>query len=488
MFEHESILPDELSVALPSEDLSRFQIAETVLTRIGEKLIDRDAKIPQEVVASTIQRHFSAVGRALQSDKFTAAMYYLTSPYFAGTLSPFSDTCFAILHENIGVLEACLQNERCDKDVAKSAFHGIVLLLEKGTQVQRVRARKVLDNNSAFVGKGISSKVFAEDAWKYCAIRYLEERAEGRDDHAPIAVATRSLETLDPNSAEVVSTGLRGIEIDYPTFVYEVARSFLEQAGVDRKMSRDIVSSWRVTREGNHYPTEIVIANVLAIRALLKHDPDSVGKLYRLFGITHFGRYPVEVLMDQLSGLADKKNRFGVFISAYDDWNGAFYSDRQNIGSLWRQLKKIGYRMRIIEARGRPSLARRLISLKQRYGRKMEFRVIMGHGSRSSVTLGRSGQFSDLESEPADTKKTAEFGQELFVAGAPMLFISCSTGKLGGIAQSYSRLFGGDASGPKENTSVERIQVHKGKSGLPVFTVEYRKGDPAAYLANEAPL
>ena len=76
--------------------------------------------------------------------------------------------------------------------------------------------------------------------------------------------------------------------------------------------------------------------------------------------------------------------------------------------------------------------------------------------------------------------------EEWFVSEAPKVFVSCSTGEEGGIAETASAQVSGEVIAPKIPTNVRKIDVSFDEDGKPKFSVLYSEGEAKRYVAGKA--
>src|SRR5581483_3750456 len=108
------------------------------------------------------------------------------------------------------------------------------------------------------------------------------------------------------------------------------------------------------------------------IRRLEKNHPGITKELSDSFGIFDFARYPDEVLIEQFEDLKkpDDQRKKPHALIAYPryDWNGSFYFDREIFQNFYRNLKKNGYSLRLVEVEDTRDIARRLNRTRKKFG------------------------------------------------------------------------------------------------------------------------
>ena len=116
-------------------------------------------------------------------------------------------------------------------------------------------------------------------------------------------------------------------------------------------------------------------------------------------------------------------------------------------------------------------MARKFISLDNKFGNKnkISFVVLGGHGSKNSISLGaedpRFYNFDKTKSKKvifnfeSNNKSFKKANEKFLNKNAEILFLSCSTGQEGGIAENFSESFGKKISAPKIPVSKLNINV-----------------------------
>ncbi len=284
-------------------------------------------------------------------------------------------------------------------------------------------------------------------------------------------------------------------------------------------LDQSIVSQWREAKKQGYRGTdqEVYIpdyaGNLSAARNLEKKHPGAAKMLHERFGVANFARYNQEMLLRQVEK-ADTDTPYGIVVFPEADHNGAFFQKETELAEMALKLRIGGLETRIIEAGSQRELARQLIALHKRYspaGNKVAFAIVGGHGEPASISLGAKGEYAspppplpeqeDFLAEMEKWKKhtiTSDKGsftveditngagieratEKFFDPEAPVVLISCSTGKEGGIAEKGSEKFGWNVSAPDEPTNIKRIGVVFDEAGKPKFDVEYYKGEAKQY-------
>jgi len=197
--------------------------------------------------------------------------------------------------------------------------------------------------------------------------------------------------------------------------------------------------------------------------------------LYREFGIRNFERYPESILIAQFDEFEYTDKPYGVMIQATHDWNGAFgvWSNMEIWEKLFKKIKE-RYAFRVVEARSKLEVARRLIRLKKKYGghNQISFAFIGGHGSKDSITFGGPHRRNMLLLEDLAGRGVQRTGG-FFEPHPTIVLVSCSTGAEGGIGQKLSKTLGAKVIAPSVSTSLKSIEAILTDEGID-FKVEYK--------------
>jgi len=301
---------------------------------------------------------------------------------------------------------------------------------------------------------------------------------------------------------------------------FGIASFFAEKLG----LNDSVVAKWQhskvlkvKSKKGTEIFGESYTKNLEAAKSLEKARPGSARRLYDGFGIANFARYDEEMLLRQLE-MAEQDTPYGVAAYPEADWNGAFFNN-PSLGEAGKELLNGGFGTRIVEVASQFELARRLNGFNKKYGKgghKIDFMFIAGHGTKDSVQLRERKAAPQIAPPPippaagtsdeeyqkalaawklrletsAAQKETLVSGDikegrgrgirraadEWFEEGAPVVFISCSTGIEGGIAQTAAKELGFNTVGPNKPTNIEAIDVRFDERGKPIFDVKYFAG------------
>jgi len=264
----------------------------------------------------------------------------------------------------------------------------------------------------------------------------------------------------------------------------EVRMTYLVAAmGLPIEMAEDVAKTWcsyeweeeKTKIEGKNRLFEVVWRNLKAIEEIKKvKGVEGVKTLYRDYGITHFGRYPAEILIKQLE---ETNEPYGIWLGPANDHNGAFCNDYKAVKGLYESAQKIGFGLKIIEARGKLSLARRLLTLDRKFGKenKISFGVISGHGEIGYVCLGKD--LKEIISVDDLAKDSAKRLRSVYGKKVPFFFNSCYGG--GGdrsIAKDYSAY--GDSETIGSDKSMGKVIIDlKVDDNDELYFEGYYKGD-----------
>ena len=132
---------------------------------------------------------------------------------------------------------------------------------------------------------------------------------------------------------------------------------------------------------------------------------------------------------------------YGVFFQAVMDWNGSFAQSDQS-EAVWEKVEEQGLLMRVIESNGKIDLAKRLLSLRNRYDQKIQFMYMHVHGNTDAVGFG-SGTSKNRMLLQEDLKgKGVQRIKDLFEDDAEVVLSSCLTGVKGGLAEEMAATYG----------------------------------------------
>ncbi len=275
----------------------------------------------------------------------------------------------------------------------------------------------------------------------------------------------------------------------------------LESAMVNRNQ---MVRDWEQSH--TEAPRLALFNNLESVIRLEAARPGIVRVLHDRFGISDFARYPDNILIQQYEERDDLNRPYGVVLYPRADNSGAFYQDKEVFDKLAEQLNG-RYSLRIYEAGSRLEVAKRFALANRTYGgnHKISFAVLGGHGTADSIQFGATDlsqalegldQAQNLENvfENLKTLKdrlnrgkitsndfpgspnqiSSRILTEFFEENPTIILVSCSTGKVAGIAQTMSNL-GAELIAPDADTNVRSITTSFDENNKPHFEVEYTR-------------
>ncbi len=188
---------------------------------------------------------------------------------------------------------------------------------------------------------------------------------------------------------------------------------------------------------------------------------DKTLELHKKNGITYFGRYTEEMLEETYASLDPAyKKEVPLLVAIFnkDDWNKAFYDDKNNLDKL-----RTYYRVMLFEIADADYFYKIIGETGQNYG-KIDTLLIAGHGTPTSIEFYRAiyinpklsySNGQDLHTE--DKKKLSKL-KENFVENPTVILIACSTGKNEkSIGAVLSKIWGAEVWAPKEPSSLEEF-------------------------------
>ncbi|MDO8571058.1 MAG: hypothetical protein Q7R79_00075, partial [bacterium] len=170
---------------------------------------------------------------------------------------------------------------------------------------------------------------------------------------------------------------------------------WLTQFGFDEK----ILNDWLSVEYDQTLIREYVERNIHTIVALEKKAPSSARVLWKDFGIRHFARYPVDILLRQYHSREDTTKQYGVAMMATNDPGGSFAIGHAMWSDFEKQLRAQGLLLRISEISNKVEFLKRLITSDRRYGKtqKISFMVLGSHGSNDYLELGGNTDDDSIE-------------------------------------------------------------------------------------------
>lgn len=299
-----------------------------------------------------------------------------------------------------------------------------------------------------------ATKLFRDDIprehWRNTTPLHRESPREDLVGHGGEAIAKNVLETLGVRPDEFIP--------------------YWQKAGVGEDDHGKYTQNMQIRR------------NMYTIRSIEQHESGSTRKLLEEYGVRNPGRYPVQLLNEQIDHQKDKHTPFGATVTAWHDYNAAFVNNNRDILDLYRDAKANGVLLRVVEAGSSADARGRLLQLVDRFGQPLQYLGIRGHGAPERVQMG------EAEDEEIDEAHSSPYIGEYFLGighdrsslvlarDAPIFFTACSTGKEEGVAQRTSRVLGRKVTAPESDTQIPQISLTRGKSGKLEFDASYRLG------------
>lgn len=227
--------------------------------------------------------------------------------------------------------------------------------------------------------------------------------------------------------------------------------------------------------------------NLNLMRRMEAETPLSVRDLNKMYGIMEFHRYPIDALLAQAKE-EEVQQPYGLVVFPREDHNGAFDQQKQMFERLYLETRG-HYGLKIAECGSKYEMGRQLVSLDKKYGEnnKIGFLVMGGHGSDQTLALGSFDPNAVNEVGNNPTSKNIIWTADAEGAGfkkanerfldkdAEVVFISCSTGKEGGIANTFSNTLDRKMTAPKKDVATLELAVTYGPNGKPHLEASYNK-------------
>jgi len=276
---------------------------------------------------------------------------------------------------------------------------------------------------------------------------------------------------------------------DFNTFLNDRDRQYKLALflGVNGLRYNRLKEVWRI-REPIKYQesrnTEILRNNLLRIRELEEARPGICKILHKEFGISHFGRYPSELLVKQYDEMHDVDTPYGIVLYPMDDWTG---SHTQRVGmfvDLLPQLKD-HFLLRVVETDSKFNAARHHVRLDKRYGQhnKISFALIGGHAMPTEIQLGGSRPRETINLIDL-SKRGFQRISKYYIIQPSIILSGCKLAVEGGIAQKMSQ-FGANVIASKENASLEKLTLQAVVDGKPSFEAQFSKGPGLLYTSGK---
>lgn len=384
------------------------------------KLYERDSRLGQKLEFSVelIGEHLEDFRAMVQQNRYKQHSNYLAdnglralSLYFEhGTNPQLKALALQGLRENIDYIVKRNEPDAGGYLHAGEYFLYALQLYKEGNLEERSQTKGAI-LKALFSTAGLSCiESFNNRAWQYSPL----------------------LHKLEPSFLEIIHDEIEKYEMD----AGKIMRSWL--------MHEDLLLEQRkfvsIRRERS------IINTLKNLQILEKARPGSAKVLQEMFGINHFGRYPVELLLRQYDERFDIGKPYGIILATADDYSEASINHAKAFSMLLNQAGEV-FSIRVLECEtkyGPRGIARRLLEFAKRYnpegrGCKIGFIIIAGHGSSEGdkVFLGREDEiFRALRAADFDNANVSKI-TDYFVEEPDIVFVSCNGGKQ--IAQAASR-------------------------------------------------
>jgi hypothetical protein len=340
-------------------------------------------------------------------------------------------------------------------------------LIMTGTKRDQVIGISALADNIDLIEQGINHPQ-AQDGFISLA-REIVERGDHTQTQLAAQALERAIEKADNKKLPILISTLfiRSKEaLDFPELIYsgwKAVRSTLEKLGLPYD---EFVQAWMKSTKSEKIGSA-VYDNLKVITELEEAKKGTTLFLYREFGILDFGRYPSALLLKQVEEVEDTSKPWGVIMYPRNDWNGAFYADKDAFEELLTSVKG-EFSLRVVECEGKRDVARNLIKLDRKYnpsdgsGHKVSLAIIGGHGTENTIRFGGDDDRHVLRTEDLLGKGTAKASQ-FFEVNPTIILVSCSTGAEKGIGQELSEKFGAKVIAPKIPTNISGLHASRNR-------------------------
>jgi hypothetical protein len=246
---------------------------------------------------------------------------------------------------------------------------------------------------------------------------------------------------------------------------------------------------------------DIITEDLATMVQIEEKFPHGAHILYDEYGIKNLGRYPIELLLDQLRSKDDHVRKPGVLEFADYDYTPAkradhthpkpsLYSRKNDLKNLHDNMKQ-KFALRVYEVRNPKAALESLIKSDVRYGLSC-FTYANAHGNQSGMSLNATGKQADDFTVDL-VKRFSSKKRRLTKPGSPFILCSCSTGKTdalhpANIARELSRLTQSVVIAPITDVGSPAFEFDEGKDRLKdvTYTDENLKTSPFVwYLDGE---
>lgn len=194
--------------------------------------------------------------------------------------------------------------------------------------------------------------------------------------------------------------------------------------------------------------------NFEMVRALETLAPGAVAYLQSEFNIQHFGRYPLNLLLEMYEERSEIRQA-GVIIYAKHDHNDALYNQLP-IQELHATVKGV-CSVKVVECGSVEEVAHALEKLRNRHG-LLAFAAVYAHGTEHQITFGENRESGTLN-QGSVHEALSETLRTTLVQGAQICLASCSTGAKNGIGERIAEAGGRDTYAPTHPTAMRSFGV-----------------------------
>ncbi len=217
--------------------------------------------------------------------------------------------------------------------------------------------------------------------------------------------------------------------------------------------------------------------NFKLINSIEEKRPGICEVLNKEFGIKNFARYPIDLLVDQYDHRDDKDVQYGIIVTPVEDYNGSQYRNQGIYNNMHRALKN-KIHLRVVECESRGHFVRKLNELDGKYnsepGVNNEISLLYfgGHGSEDSICLGDSGEKQKIRVKDLKGSRLGKV-KSYFKKKCIAILASCSTGKVGGFAETLTQELDFVTYASDKVGSLHSLDVRFDEQENPVFDLEY---------------
>ncbi len=224
-------------------------------------------------------------------------------------------------------------------------------------------------------------------------------------------------------------------------------------------------------KEDKQRKIETISQDIQAMVELEKSHPGITTFLHQKCGISFFGRYPQQMLIDQFEHLSnpeslDLEKAYGIIINPYDDWNSSFHRDKEMISDLYQKTRH-RYNSHIYEIGSKHRAMKSLASIRKLYSKnnnKAAWGIMGGHSDGHTILFGHSSVRSKSQNQlTADDLggRGLRRASNVFRTDATIVLSACKAGIEFGIARKLSEVLNvGRVVGPKSNAGLADIDFY----------------------------